>query len=275
MKNTELLLKIVLSQSNQKKGWTAEELSNASGLELKQVRKAVEKLKENDRFIVDSSERGVYKACKRLVEEYCAKEKRRKESERRKTQDPIDRSNPDSVVSKLSLFFSNHKKKEVIRAMHNSVGEHPAPLFIKYKDFDEFDTRFGDLIEENLEDFEDLVKTSLKDVSVPEIAGKNPSPYVIVTDIPIEIHLVRDLRADQLKRCISIVGRIKKATPVRLVVTSIVFECTECFKLTVEIQEGKYIKRPKRCVCGAEKKFQEVVKIPAFLKSSQHNLFDL
>lgn len=162
------------------------------------------------------------------------------------------------LLEKFETFFREH----YIEALLDIAGKYPdeQSLYVNFIDLDKFDPRIADELINNPEEVIKAAKDSLKEIEL-SIDG-DYSINVRFFNLPeSQLINIRDVRSDNLETLITIDGIVKSATEVRPEATRLTYQCPECGKTIVILQDDKKIKAPRMCddpTCGARGHFKEI-----------------
>lgn len=162
------------------------------------------------------------------------------------------------LLDKFKAFFWERYKSNLMEVA-NSYPEIKS-LNVDFSDVDKFDPKLADKI---LERPEELVKTAEDAISELELSiDEEYSINVRFFNLPDSRKInIRDIRSSHLGKLITVDGIVKSASEVRPEASRVTFQCPECGKDIVMIQDSKKIKKPRMCddpTCGGRGHFKKI-----------------
>ena len=162
------------------------------------------------------------------------------------TEDIVRPENYSDMVDELDRYFMDRKASDIQGALLN--GE---DLKISLEDLDRFNSElFEDYFSENPESFVEALEEALARNTDTE----NVPDYRIVPDLEwLDIPLNEAITSSNLEGPMIVSGIIRKREQVSKIVTSAVFECTQCGDRYEKEQGRGPLKSPYKCDCGSRK----------------------
>ncbi|MFO7872637.1 MAG: minichromosome maintenance protein MCM [Candidatus Undinarchaeales archaeon] len=162
------------------------------------------------------------------------------------------------LLEKFETFFREKYMDELLELAGNYPDKQS--LNVDFNDLDKFDPRVADQLVVDPEEVLKAAEDSLEEIEL-SIDG-DYSINVRFFNLPESQTVnIRDIRSEDLENLITIDGIVKSASEVRPEATKITYQCPECGKNIVMIQDNKKIKKPRMCddpTCGARGHFKEV-----------------
>lgn len=173
------------------------------------------------------------------------------EDERDLAEAQPERGGMEEVILEAKNFFNTQKKQLGISA---KIGEKVVKV-----DFQELAEFSPDLAETLINKPED--GTQLLELALQEIDWAPKEAKVRLTSISKDQELkIRNIRARDLNKMISIEGIVRQASEVRPRVVNAKFECPACGTIISVLQLSENFKEPTRCSCGRRGGFKELNK---------------
>ncbi len=162
------------------------------------------------------------------------------------------------LLEKFETFFRENYMDELLEL----AGNYPdrQSIDVDFNELDKFDPRVADQLISNPEEVIKAAEDSLEEIEL-SIDG-DYSINVRFFNLPeSQVVNIRDIRSEDLEQLITIDGIVKSASEVRPEATKITYQCPECGKNIVMIQDKKKIRKPRMCddpTCGARGHFKEI-----------------
>lgn len=173
------------------------------------------------------------------------------EDERDLAEAQPERGGMEEVILEAKNFFNTQKKQLGVSA---KIGEKVVKV-----DFQELAEFSPDLAETLINKPED--GTQLLELALQEIDWAPKEAKVRLTSISKDQELkIRNIRARDLNKMISIEGIVRQASEVRPRVVNAKFECPACGTIISVLQLSENFKEPTRCSCGRRGGFKELNK---------------
>ncbi len=149
--------------------------------------------------------------------------------------------NQEEIITEAKNFFEINRKK--IGDVSKQGGK---VIKVDFFELSEFSPEISELLIERPEETIQLLESALEDL---EWAPTKCRVRFVNISESQEIH-IRDIRAKNLGKMISIEGIVRQASEVRPLVTNAKFECPSCGTIISVLQIDKKFKEPSRCSCG-------------------------
>jgi len=160
----------------------------------------------------------------------------------------------EEIVDKFSEFLRENYYKDLAAA----TAEGKKSLEVDFSLIDRFDPELVDEILKNPEDTLKFLEDSVEQIDLPQ----KSKMHIRFFNLPETTNIrIRNIRAEQLGKLLTVDGVVKRASEVRPEISEIVFECPDCGKkLTIiQTEKDKTIKLPNRCSsCGARRGFRQI-----------------
>src|SRR3990167_4044567 len=159
-------------------------------------------------------------------------------------------------ADRIKLFIDLFERRYLSKIQENTrLGK--KRVTIEFNDISEFNPELAELL---LDQPEDTIKCAEFALEQMDIEGIN-NTKVRIRNLPESTKIrIRDLRAKNLNKLITIEGTIETKTDMGVQMTAIKYECPSCGNILNVLQLGDELAEPSKCGCGRKGKFHLISK---------------
>ncbi|OGI15928.1 hypothetical protein A3K63_01055 [Candidatus Micrarchaeota archaeon RBG_16_49_10] len=157
----------------------------------------------------------------------------------------------DQIINQFSEFLRQNYYKELAKTVSKGLES----IYIDFSLIDKFNPDLSDEIIDTPEATIDYLNESIRQFDFSEKA----TVTVRLFNLPESTNIrIRNIRAKNIGKLLSVDGIVKRASEVRPEVSEIVFECPECGNRmsVIQTEKEKTMKYPARCDCGNRRNFR-------------------
>jgi len=163
-----------------------------------------------------------------------------------------EKINQEDLLIEAKNFFNTPSQKKIIGA---SAKKGERTIKINFEELAEHSPKLAGQLIEKPEETLQLLELALED------SGLISNPRVRLMSLPKTQEIrIREIRAKNLGKMISVEGIVRQASEVRPQVTNAKFECPSCGTIISVLQIDKKFREPSRCSCGRRGGFKVISK---------------